>query len=185
MTGAPSSPAALLRTLEQQARPRVRALLAQHSGESRRQSLAIRVARRAMLLPIDHVREVLDAPRYVAAVPGTPRWLVGVASHRGELLPLDDLATLLFGDCTDYQRRGAALIVPGRQRILGLLVDEVVGLRRYRLRHAQDQDDIPEALGPLLLGLSDDAGGGLPLVDPSAVEQLPAFHDAAFAAGAG
>lgn len=43
---------------------------------------------------VDAIRVVAPAPR-VAAVPGTPSWLLGVANHRGEVVPVLDLGRLL------------------------------------------------------------------------------------------
>lgn len=45
-------------------------------------------------VPLDDIHVILPEPE-VANVPGTPSWVLGVANHRGELLPVIDLAELL------------------------------------------------------------------------------------------
>ncbi len=58
------------------------------------QLMTFLVAGTRFAVRVDAVRIVAPMPR-VAAVPGTPPWLLGVANHRGEIVPVVDLARLL------------------------------------------------------------------------------------------
>jgi twitching motility protein PilI len=77
------------------------------------------------------VREVLPVPDQVTRVPGAKPWLRGIANLRGQLLTVVDLKSFLGtgGAATDRQAR--ILIVASRDVPTGLVVDEVVGFRRF------------------------------------------------------
>ena len=112
-----------------------------------------RIRSRACLIPLDRIAEVLEPPRDLTRVPGTKPWLLGIANHRGTLLPIYDLAILLEGGLrpadTDGAaeerpdaRRGARLLVIRQDDLpTGLLVSEVIGMRHVRM------DEAPVATG--------------------------------------
>lgn len=67
---------------------------AETAGESSREALLLPLGRDWYALPLVEVREVLPVPG-VTPVPGGPRWLVGVANLRGQILPVVDTAARL------------------------------------------------------------------------------------------
>lgn len=79
----------------------------------------------------DQVREVLMLPDSMTRVPGAKRWLLGIANLRGHLLPLIDLKMLLGSGRTSLRRVTRVISVNHRDVPAGLVVDEVIGFRRF------------------------------------------------------
>ncbi len=79
----------------------------------------------------DQVREVLMLPDAMTRVPGAQRWLLGIANLRGHLLPLVDVKLLLGSGRTTLRRTTRVISVNHREVPAGLVVDEVVGFRRF------------------------------------------------------
>src|SRR5210317_1581491 len=79
----------------------------------------------------EHVREVLMLPEDMTRVPGARRWLLGIANLRGHLLPLVDVKLLLGSGRTTLRRTTRVISVNHREVPAGLVVDEVLGFRRF------------------------------------------------------
>lgn len=79
----------------------------------------------------DQVREVLMLPEAMTRVPGAKRWMLGIANLRGHLLPLVDVKLLLGSGRTSLRRSTRVISVNHREIPAGLVVDEVLGFRRF------------------------------------------------------
>ncbi|NNC77225.1 MAG: purine-binding chemotaxis protein CheW [Woeseiaceae bacterium] len=79
----------------------------------------------------EQVREVLMLPDTMTRVPGARRWLLGIANLRGHLLPLIDVKLMLGSGRTTLRRTTRVISVNHREVPAGLVVDEVVGFRRF------------------------------------------------------
>ncbi len=79
----------------------------------------------------EQVREVLMLPEMMTRVPGARRWLLGIANLRGHLLPLVDLKLMLGSGRTSLRRTTRVISVNHREVPAGLVVDEVLGFRRF------------------------------------------------------
>lgn len=79
----------------------------------------------------DQVREVLMLPDSMTRVPGAKRWLLGIANLRGHLLPLIDVKLLLGSGRTTLRRTTRVISANHREIPAGLVVDEVLGFRRF------------------------------------------------------
>ena len=79
----------------------------------------------------DQVREVLMLPDAMTRVPGAQRWLLGIANLRGHLLPLIDVKLLLGSGRTTLRRTTRVISINHREVPAGLVVDEVLGFRRF------------------------------------------------------
>ena len=79
----------------------------------------------------DQVREVLMLPESMTRVPGARRWLLGIANLRGHLLPLVDLKLMLGSGRTSLRRATRVISVNHREVPAGIVVDEVLGFRRF------------------------------------------------------
>ncbi len=77
------------------------------------------------------VREVLPLPDHVTRVPGAKPWLRGIANLRGQLLTVVDLKSFLGAGSAANDRQARILVVASREVPTGLIVDEVVGFRRF------------------------------------------------------
>ena len=75
----------------------------------------------------------LTADRFVIAVPNdfSKTWIRGIANVRGQLLPVVDLRAFLGGGATNTNRSTRVLVAHHREVPAGLLVDEVLGFRRF------------------------------------------------------
>ena len=87
----------------------------------------------------EDVREVLMMPTALTRVPGAKRWMLGLANLRGHLLPLVDLKLLLGGGRTPLGRTTRVISVNHREIPAGLVVDEVLGFRRFGLDEFSEQ----------------------------------------------
>jgi twitching motility protein PilI len=92
--------------------------------------IGFRVGLRHMVSSLAEVNEILAYPQ-VAHVPGTRPWLLGVASVRGNLVPLVDLKQFLSGEPSSVTDSSRVLVVRQTGGSVGLLVDEVVGQRNF------------------------------------------------------
>jgi len=79
----------------------------------------------------DQVREVLMLPESMTRVPGATRWMLGIANLRGHLLPLVDLKLMLGSGRTTLRRTTRVISINHREVPAGLVVDEVLGFRRF------------------------------------------------------
>jgi twitching motility protein PilI len=64
-------------------------------------------------------------------VPGAKSWIKGLANVRGQLLPIIDLRHFLGSGITPITRNTRIVVVHHREIPAGLLVDEVLGFRRF------------------------------------------------------
>lgn len=124
-------PFALLRELER----RSRAAVAGHAGgispSKEWVGVAFRIGAENFLAPREEIREVLIYPPAVTRVPGAKAWIKGVANVRGQLLPIVDLRAFLSGGTTSPARATRVLVANHREVPAGLMVDEVLGFRRF------------------------------------------------------
>ena len=79
----------------------------------------------------EETREVLAYPSVITRVPGAKSWIRGIANVRGQLLPVVDLRAFLGGGATSTGRSTRVLVANHRDVPAGLLVDEVLGFRRF------------------------------------------------------
>ena len=108
-----------------------------HSGEagdarpSEWVGVGFRIGEEHFVASRDQVREVLMLPDDMTRVPGARRWLLGIANLRGHLLPLVDVKLLLGSGRTTLRRTTRVISVNHREVPAGLVVDEVLGFRRF------------------------------------------------------
>lgn len=123
-------PFELLQEMEQRSR-------AAHAGhgagasQSEWVGVGFRIGEEQFVANREQVREVLMMPDAVTRVPGARRWLLGIANLRGHLLPLVDLKLLLGGGRTALKRTTRVISVNHREVPAGLVVDDVLGFRRF------------------------------------------------------
>ena len=93
--------------------------------------MGFRIGEEQFVASREQVREVLMLPDAVTRVPGARRWLLGIANLRGHLLPLIDVKLLLGSGRTTLRRTTRVISVNHREVPAGLVVDEVLGFRRF------------------------------------------------------
>jgi twitching motility protein PilI len=93
--------------------------------------VALRMAGDLYLVAREETREVLGVPTSTTRVPGAKPWIKGLANVRGQLLPIVDLRQFLGSGITPITRNTRVVVVHHREIPAGLLVDEVLGFRRF------------------------------------------------------
>lgn len=93
--------------------------------------VAFRMGGETFLVAREETREVLGYPAAITRIPGAKSWVKGLANVRGQLLPMIDLRQFLGSGATNAGRNTRVIVVNHRDVPAGLLVDEVVGFRRF------------------------------------------------------
>lgn len=132
-------PLALLQKMQEHSRRTAPGLPEQVQAAPLWSGLGFRVADLQLVTPLDQVAEVLPPPP-VTPVPGTRKWLKGVANVRGTLVTIVDLPQFFGKEPVRIDERTRLLIlnVPGLSS--ALLVHEVVGLRHFE--EEQERRDV-------------------------------------------
>ena len=144
-------PLALLQQMQEHSRRTAPGLPEQVQAAPLWSGLGFRVADLQLVTPLDHVSEVLPSPP-VTLVPGTKRWLKGIANVRGTLVTIIDLPEFFGKEPVRLDDRSRLLIlnIPGLST--ALLVNEVVGLRHFD--EEQEKRDISGMDDPALAHVS-------------------------------
>jgi twitching motility protein PilI len=124
-------PFELLVELERRARVAVAAREGAPSAADEWVGIGFRLGAERFVTTRGDVREVLPVPDQVTRVPGAKPWLRGIANLRGQLLTVVDLKSFLGAGSAATERQARVLVVANREVPTGLIVDEVVGFRRF------------------------------------------------------
>ena len=137
-------PFELLLALEQHARA---AAAGARDGAAAQEwiGVAFRMGGETFLVERDEAREVMGVPAPVTRVPGARPWILGLANVRGQLLPLIDLKQYLGSGEIVPGRNTRVIVVNHREIPAGLVVDEVLGFRRFAEREFR-----PEAVPTMI-----------------------------------
>jgi twitching motility protein PilI len=103
--------------------------------------VAVRMAGELYLVAREEAREVLGVPASLTRVPGAKPWLLGLASIRGQLYPVIDLRQFLGSGVTPLSRTTRIVVANHRDVPAALVVDEVLGFRRFT--EAEFTDAVP------------------------------------------
>jgi twitching motility protein PilI len=106
--------------------------------------IAFRLGGEAFLLAREETREVLAYPSAVTRVPGARSWIRGLSNVRGQLLPVIDLRAFLGAGQSTVARSSRVLVANHREIPAGLVVDEVLGFRRFY--ESEFSADLPPTL---------------------------------------
>lgn len=106
--------------------------------------LAVRLGGEGFLIARQETREVMVLPTALTRVPGAKPWIRGLANLRGQLLPVIDLRTFFGTGQTPATRTTRIVVASHREVPAGLMVDEVLGFRRFV--EAEFSADLPPTL---------------------------------------
>jgi twitching motility protein PilI len=127
-------PFELLQRLEQRNKASAGSHATQGTTELEWVGVACRMAGEIFLVAREETREVLGYPPSVTRIPGAKSWVKGLANVRGQLLPMLDLRQFLGSGTTNIGRNTRIIVVNHREVPAGLVVDEVLGFRRFAER---------------------------------------------------
>ncbi|HEX7114921.1 MAG TPA: chemotaxis protein CheW [Steroidobacter sp.] len=124
-------PFELLRQLERLARAALTGQGRDLGSEREWIGVAFRLSAENFLVAREETASVLSFPAILTRVPGAKPWIRGLANVRGQLLPVVDLRAFLGGGLSNTGRASRVLVANHREIPAGLLVDEVLGFRRF------------------------------------------------------
>jgi twitching motility protein PilI len=124
-------PFELLKELEKRSRAVNAGNVQETSAGQEWVGVAFRMGGETFLVAREETREVLGYPAAVTRIPGAKSWVKGLANVRGQLLPMLDLRQFLGSGATASGRNTRIIVVNHRDIPAGLMVDEVLGFRRF------------------------------------------------------
>jgi twitching motility protein PilI len=124
-------PFELLKELEKRSRTVTTANAPEASAGPEWVGVACRMGGETFLIAREETREVLGYPAVITRIPGAKSWVRGLANVRGSLLPMVDLRQFLGSGATAAGRNTRVVVVNHRDIPAGLVVDEVLGFRRF------------------------------------------------------
>ncbi|NNF52245.1 MAG: chemotaxis protein CheW [Gammaproteobacteria bacterium] len=143
-------PFELLKELDRRSRASQHGQEGAGSGSGEWVGVAIRSAGQQWLVPRDEVREIMEFPP-TTRVPGARDWVRGITNVRGRLVPVVDLLAFNSEGPTDVGRASRLIVVNHAEIPAAILVDEVMGFRRFAanefLAAAETADDGGFVLG--------------------------------------
>ena len=137
-------PYELLRELDRRARVAAQGKPEAEVSGAEWVGIAFRLGGEAFLMAREETREVMSYPATVTRVPGAKGWVRGLCNVRGQLLPVIDLRAFLGSGATTVTRGSRVLVANHREIPAGLLVDEVMGFRRFY--ESEFSADLPPTL---------------------------------------
>lgn len=144
--------------------------------------ICVEVAGSAYGIAVADVQEVIGY-RTPTRVFHAPKALAGVTNLRGDVLPVIDLASLLY---TELEPRAEAteprvVVVRergGARRRIGLKVDALLGLREVPAAgHAEPPPAVQARLGGLVLGIVGEPAPAFALLSVEGILNAPAFRE--------
>jgi twitching motility protein PilI len=137
-------PYELLRELDRRARTAAQGQPEAAAAGNEWVGIAFRLGGEAFLLAREETREVMGYPASVTRVPGAKSWIRGLSNVRGQLLPVIDVRAFLGSGATTVTRVTRVLVANHREIPAGLMVDEVMGFRRFY--ESEFSADLPPTL---------------------------------------
>jgi twitching motility protein PilI len=124
-------PFELLKELERRSRAVTTGSPAEAASGREWVGVAFRMGGETFLVAREETREVLGFPTVITRIPGAKSWVKGLANVRGQLLPMLDLRQFLGSGSTTPGRNTRVIVVNHRDIPAGLIIDEVLGFRRF------------------------------------------------------
>jgi twitching motility protein PilI len=125
-------PFELLLELERRAKAAIAARQGEDVSGNEWVGVGFRLGAEKFVAARGEVREVLPLPEQLTRVPGAKPWLRGIANVRGQLLTVADLRSFLGAGRAQLDRQARILLAASREVPTALIVDEVLGFRRFR-----------------------------------------------------
>ena len=131
LRGLRDRPFELLKELEKRSRNLAAGSAPESAAGQEWVGVAFRMGGETFLVAREETREVLGYPASVTRIPGAKGWVKGLANIRGQLMPMLDLRQFLGSGPSTPGRNSRIVVVNHREIPAGLIVDEVLGFRRF------------------------------------------------------
>lgn len=156
-----------------------RSLPAQTGATPTRTAVCFRLQGGPVAILLDELGELLEVPR-CTRLPGVKSWVRGIANVRGRLIPLIDFAAFLGERPQAPDNRQRVLLIERDGVAAGLVVDEVVGMKHFRVdSYSEERETVPPGLARFVPGTFVDNGEHWPLFRPEALFGHQDFLDVA------
>ena len=120
--------------------------------------IGFRITGIPLVAKMDDVAEILPLPKTIR-VPGVKFWVSGLANIRGSLMPVLDMNAFFSGSAANIGKQSRMLIINKKGLSAGLQVEEVYGLRRFKLEElSSETGDGLGSIGDYLSGMFVDQG---------------------------
>lgn len=142
------------------------------------QAVAFSVGGQSLLIAVSHIVEIIDALP-CTRIAATQSWFLGLASSRGNIIAVSDLAGLLLGENAQNSKHGRLILVRGDEDVFALLVDEITGLKKYPISALVANDEnIAPGIRPYVLEYVHDNDTVIPVFDPGLLVNSDRFLNA-------
>ncbi|HEY3487371.1 MAG TPA: chemotaxis protein CheW [Gammaproteobacteria bacterium] len=114
--------------------------------------IGFRIGETELVTSMQHVSEVLKVVEYTR-IPSSKLWFEGIANVRGQLVPVTDFYSFLYGERLPVDRDTRMIMFRLANSVSGLVVTGVTGIRSFR-EDTLDQDatDVDDRFIPYLSG---------------------------------
>ena len=101
---------------------------------------------------LEEISELFEVP-HCTRLPRVKPWVRGVANVRGRLTPIIDFASFLGGRLQSVPKRQRVLLVEREGIAAGLIVDDVVGMKHFRVdAYSERREVVPPRLARFVPG---------------------------------
>jgi twitching motility protein PilI len=135
-------PFELLREMERRSRENLTAASGAGGESSEWVGIGCLLGDERFLVARAQIREVMMLPPKMTPVPGSKDWVAGLANLRGQLLPIIDLRQFLGAGSSRGVRTARVLVAESAELLVGIIVDEVYGFRRFN--ESEFTKEVPE-----------------------------------------
>ena len=96
-------------------------------------ALGIRLGTNNLLIPAAHLVQIIRMRNLASPsnLPGSPAWVNGLVSYRGDLIPAIDLQHLLLGKPQPSPRTSKLVCCRNKQGIIGLMIPQIISLKNF------------------------------------------------------
>ncbi|MBN1379515.1 MAG: chemotaxis protein CheW [Gammaproteobacteria bacterium] len=159
------SPIELLREIESKSLARKALTVAEQTRANEWRGVGFKVGNVELVVSMQTVVEVLD-PIHCTTVPSSKNWFDGIANVRGQLVPISDLHSFLYGERRPEDRDTRVIVFRLANTVAGLTVSAVTGIRSFP-EDSKDQRmaGVDESLKPFIVGCYHRAGDDYPIFD--------------------
>lgn len=172
-------PFELLRELEALSKKTAKGLPQEIEQKELWSGIGFRIGGLLMVAPLAQVNEILYYPN-LTLVPGTMPWVKGLANIRGSLLPVMDLQKYLGQSSIHLRQHSRIMVIRQGELMVGLLVDEVLGLRHFEPEEQVDRvQKLDPAIKPYIRGAFNQESQTWHYFDMTSLAEDPEFFKVA------
>ncbi len=169
----------LLADMEARSRGHAAGLPQQQEQEEAWEGVVFGVGDTRLVVATGEVVEILNYPSGVSQIPGAKPWMRGIANIRGNILPIIDLQAFFGGPATVATRRSRVLVFNQGDGLVGLLVGEMVGMRRFDQMARTGKREAAGRVGRYVVSGFEQDGTYWPVFSMQGLAQDPAFQNGA------